>query len=101
MSSYSIDLATLPGGPTSRAMTLGTDALTAFTRAMQGEVTYVYSQDGQLVACIAPPEAGERYEHATEVEAAPRHEETIPVLVRTERRRRRPWFAWGPFEGVF
>lgn len=87
MNSHFIDLSTLPGGPTSRALSLGTDALTAFTRAMNGEVTYVYSRGGQLVACIAPPGAGERYEQ--EPEAGRRQDEALAVVVRDEDRSRR------------
>jgi hypothetical protein len=84
-------------------MALATDALTAFTRATDGEVTYVYSQDGRLVACVAPPEAGERFEHSSAVPVSSgQHEATVPALVPTgprHRRRRRSWL--GPFEGIF
>lgn len=56
-------------------------------RAMLGEVSYV-RLGGRLVACIAPPEAGERYEHANEVVIQPRQRETAPpVPVRTRRPR--------------
>jgi 2-phospho-L-lactate guanylyltransferase (CobY/MobA/RfbA family) len=76
------------------------DALNkALTGAMDGDVTYVYLA-GSLIASIAPPEAGERYEHASEVMIAPRQrEETAPVVVRASRRRR--FRGWSPFEGLF
>jgi hypothetical protein len=76
----------------------------AYRATGDGLVTYLYSSS-KPVACVSPVEAGERYEHANEVMTAPRQrEETVPVLVRTEprhRRRSRPWWTRGPFEGVF
>jgi hypothetical protein len=97
--SYTIDLDALPYGETSRALALGTDFLTAVTRAAgESAVTYVIHQ-GQVVAAVSPPEAAERYEHAGKAEASPgAWEETVPVLVRAGPRRRR-WL--GPFEGIF
>jgi hypothetical protein len=72
----------------------------AFARALVGSVTYVYL-DGNLIATVTPPEAGERYEHANAVMAQPReHEATVPVVVRAQRRRRR-LRGWSPFEGLF
>jgi hypothetical protein len=98
---YAIRMDELPDGPVSRALALSADTTTALARAIDGDVTYVYAENGALVACIAPPEAGERYEHASEVLAQPReHEATIPVLVSAGRpRRRRSWL--GPLEGIF
>jgi hypothetical protein len=99
---YVINYDEYPRDPTERAMTLATEVVTAFGRAEDGDVTCVYVR-GRLIATITPPEAGERYMHANEVLIAARqHEETVPALVRTERRRsRRSWWTWGPFEGLF
>lgn len=63
------------------------------------EVTYVWI-GGRLIASVTPPEAGERFEHAAGAAAVTPHEPTVPVMVRTSRRR--PRWRWpGPFEGVF
>ena len=59
------------------------------------QVTYIVS-GGEVIASVSPPEAGERYEHATEVMVQARQSEAaVPV------RRRRRFRVWSPFEGVF
>lgn len=80
---------------------LTTAVVGAFALALlEGEVAYVSSR-GRYTASIGPVVMGERYEHAAQVEVQARQqEETIPGMIRRERRRRR--WAWrGPFEGVF
>lgn len=72
----------------------------AFARALAGSVTYVYL-GGNLIATVTPPEAGERYEHASAVMAQPRERAaTVPVMVRAQRHRRR-FRVRSPFEGLF
>jgi len=79
---------------------LGAAMVRAAYGALAGTVTYVCIGDG-LIAAVVPPEAGERYEHGERVVVQARQrEETVPVTVRTEPRRRRRW-GWSPFEGIF
>lgn len=81
-------------------------AVAAFAADMIQAVSYAYASnqvtyvaiDGEVIASVNPPEAGERYEHAAEVMVEARqHVAAVPV--RAERRRR--FRVWSPFEGVF
>jgi antitoxin (DNA-binding transcriptional repressor) of toxin-antitoxin stability system len=67
-----------------------------------GLTAWITDDDGDPVAAIVPAEFAERMLHAANVMLQARqHAETVPVLARTERPRRRR-FSWlGPFEGIF
>jgi hypothetical protein len=93
-----IDTGVLGSRDLEAILAFATEMIQAITDAYTSNgVTYIVS-NGEVVASVNPPEAGERYEHAAEVMVEARqHVAAVPV--RAERRRR--FRVWSPFEGVF